>query len=153
MSRSSQLTLPELNRALGRLAGYVGKHHEWSSDNGQYVREGLRSIISHLQYFIPGLDQPLDRDLAHSFLESAQQTLRQGQNRTALFCTLHGLGFAPLDARLWYIGATAAYELGEAELAVLMLQQTLWINPGYRDARADLEALMAFLEGGGEETS
>lgn len=151
MSRSSQISLPQLCNALGQLGLYVGKHHEWSADDGQYVREGLRSIIGHLQCFIPGLDPPPDSERAFQSLRTSQSTLRSGREQQALGMALKGLLFAPHDSQLWYAGASAAFELGEVELAVLMLQQTLWINPGDHAARGDLETLTLFFEGGGEE--
>lgn len=147
MSRSSQPTFPQLCNALGNLARCVAEHHEWSAENGRYVREGLRSIISHLQHFIPGLDPPPDPERAYQSFRTSQSALLWGHERQVFGTALEGLSFAPHDSRLWYVGATAAFDLGEVELAILMLYHILWINPGHKAARDDLEALTTFFEG------
>jgi hypothetical protein len=52
---------------------------------------------------------------------------------------------------LWYVAASACFELGGVEDALRLLYHTLWIHPGHRAARDDLQALTAFFEGNDEE--
>ena len=60
---------------------------------------------------------------------------------------LRGLACAPHDPQLFYLSASACFELGAVEDALRLLYHTLWIHPGHRLARTDLEALTAFLDG------
>lgn len=106
----------------------------------------LQDVVFWLELFIPGLDPPPDQETARQLLSGARAALDREDARTTLSRALKGLSFSPHEPQLFYIAAEALFELGLIELAMRLLCHTLWIHPGYRQARADLESLSAFLD-------
>ena len=145
MSGPTRPTLSEISSALEQLADRVDR-----SDGDQlepFVAHTLRAAMSALEFYIPGLDPAPDPEAARGFLRGAEAALHRGQEREALSRALRGLAFAPHDPALWYMAGSACFELGHVEDALRLLCHTLWVHPGHRAARADLEALTAFFEG------
>jgi hypothetical protein len=77
---------------------------------------------------------------------AAQMALDRGDEREALVRSLRGLSYAPHDPTLFYIAASACFEMGGVEVALRLLYHTIWIHPGHQAARDDLESLSAFLD-------
>ena len=74
MSETKHPSIGELSRALGRLADRVLESEDPQLEN--YVTQRLRSTLHELQRFIPGLDEPPDREAAKGLsrgAETAQQ--------------------------------------------------------------------------------
>lgn len=144
MSESWQPTLDDIVAALVDLADRVST--STSSRIEPYVHQALRDITSHLELHIPGLEEPRDRETAEALTRAAQMALDRGDEREALARALRGLSFAPHDPTLFYLAAGACFEYGAVELAVRLLYHTVWIHPGHRAARAEIESLSAFLD-------
>jgi hypothetical protein len=82
MSEARHPSIGELRRALGRLADRV-----LESDDPQletYITQRLRSTLNELQRFIPGLDEPPDREAARGLARGAETALRRNQPRESL---------------------------------------------------------------------
>jgi hypothetical protein len=144
MSEARHPTIGELRRALGRLADRV-----LESDDPQletYITQRLRSTLNELQRFIPGLDDPPDREAARGLGRGAETALRRSQPRESLSRALRGLSFSPHEPLLCYLAASSCFELGAVEGAMRLLTHTLWLHPGHHAARADLEALTAYFD-------
>jgi len=141
---SKHPTIGELTRALGRLADRVLESDEPQLEN--YVTQRLRTSLNELQRFIPGLDEPPDREAAKGLSRGAETALRRGHPREALSRSLRGLSFSPHEPLLCYLAASACFELGAVEGAMRLLTHTLWLHPGHHAARADLEALTAYFD-------
>jgi len=139
-----QPSLEDLAQAFYRLADRVEETERVVME--PYVEQQLRDAVFHLELHIPGLDPPFDADAAQALAKAAEAALERGNERDALARSLRGLSHAPHDPRLFYVAASACFESGAVELALRMLCHTLWIHPGHRAARADLEALSAFLD-------
>ena len=148
MSASPNPSLEEIARALASLADRVAASHAMPPE--PFVSQTLKVATNALQQYIPGLDPAPDPDAAQGLLRGAETALHRGDDREALSRSLRGLSFAPHDPRLWYIAATASFEMGGVEDSLRLLYHTLWIHPGHRAARDDLEALTAFFEGNDE---
>lgn len=144
MSESWQPTLDDITAALADLADRVAQTNDRHID--PYVHQALRDIAFHLELYIPGLEEAPDRDGADALTRAAQMALDRGDEREALARALRGLSCAPHDPGLFYLAAGACFEFGAVELAIRLLYHTLWIHPGHRAARAELEALSAFLD-------
>lgn len=144
MSESWQPTIDDITAALADLADRVGRSTERTLD--PYVHQALRDIAFHLELHIPGLEEAPDRDTADALARAAQMALDRGDEREALARTMRGLACSPHDPNLFYLAAGACFEYGAVELAIRLLYHTLWIHPGHRPARAELEALSAFLD-------
>ncbi|HTM57535.1 MAG TPA: hypothetical protein VL123_03895 [Candidatus Udaeobacter sp.] len=145
MPDSSHPSILDITLALSRLADRVS-----DSDTPvvePYVTFTLRRALAELELHIPGLDPPPDPDSAEHFRQSAEHALEDGDDREALSRALRGLACAPHDPQLFYLAASACFEMGAVEDALRLLYHTLWIHPGHRLARTDLEALTAFLDG------
>ena len=144
MSESWQPTVDDITSALAdladRLTRSTGRHLD------PYVHQAIRDITFHLELHIPGLEAPPDRETAEALTRAAQMALDRGDEREALARSLRGLACAPHDPGLFYLAAGACFEFGAVELAIRLLYHTLWIHPGHRAARAELEALSAFLD-------
>ena len=148
LSASSRPSLSDITRSLAALADRVAGSSE--SPPEPYVSERLRAAVTALQSFIPGLEPAPDPDAARSLLRGAESALQRGDGREALARALRGLAHAPHHPGLWYAAASASFELGGVEDALRLLYHTLWIHPGHRAARDDLQALTAFFEGNDE---
>jgi hypothetical protein len=142
-------TQDDITRALAGLADRVSISTSDLLD--PYVFQALRDVAYHLELHIPGLEPPPDAEAAEALTRAAQLALDRGNEREALSRALRGLSFAPHDPGLFYLAASACFELGSVELALRLLYHTLWIHPGHHAARADLESLTAFLEDNDEE--
>ena len=148
MSASSQPSLGDITRALAALADRITDANDAFPE--PFVSQTLRSATTALEHFIPGLEPPPDGDAARGLLRGAEVALHRGDPLEGLSRALRGLSFAPHDPGLWYTAASACFELGGVEDALRLLYHTLWIHPGHRGAREDLEALTAFFEGNDE---
>lgn len=144
MPESWQPTLSEIALVFSRLADRVSEHERVVLD--PYVEQALRDAVFHLEQQIPGWEPPFDADAARAMTKASSDSLDRGNEREALARALRGLSFAPHDPQLFYLTASAAFEAGAVELALRLLCHTLWIHPGHRAARADLESLSAFLD-------
>jgi len=139
-----QPTLTDLTQALTELSDRVMESRNPTLD--PYVSQTIRDVMFHLEYYIPGLDPVADADAARALAKASRAALERGDEREAMGRALRGLSFAPHDPELFYLAASASFEFGVVELAIRMLYHTLWIHPGHRAARADLESLSAFLD-------
>lgn len=144
MSESWQPTLTEIALVFARLADRVSEHEQIVLD--PYVEQAMRDAMFHLELQIPGWEPPFDADAARAMYKAARESLERGNEREAVGRALRGLSFAPHDPSLFYVLGSACFESGSVELALRVLCHTLWINPGHGGARADLEALSAFLD-------
>jgi hypothetical protein len=144
VSDSWQPTVDDITAALADLADRVTRSTGRNLD--PYVHQAIRDIAFHLELHIPGLEAPPDRETAEALTRAAQMALDRGDEREALARSLRGLACAPHDPALFYLAAGACFEFGAVELAIRLLYHTLWIHPGHRAARAELEALSAFLD-------
>jgi len=151
VSASPRPSLSDITRSLAALAERVAESEE--SPPEPYVSERLRSAVGALQGFIPGLEPAPDPEAARGLrigrglLRGAELALQRGDGRESLARALRGLSHAPHHPGLWYVAASASFELGGIEDALRLLYHTLWIHPGHRAARDDLQALTAFFEG------
>lgn len=138
-------SLNEIGTALAQLADRVanGQHDTLEP----YVSHTLRATVNALEVHIPGLDCPSDTEAARGLLRGAEAALHRGDPRESLVRALRGLSFSPHDPLLWYAVGSACFELGQVEDALRVLCHVLWIHPGHRTARSDLEALTAFFDG------
>ena len=134
----------DITQALSELADRVTTSTSDTLD--PYVLQSLRDIAYHLELHIPGLETPPDAEAAEALARASQLALDRGNEREALSRALRGLSFAPHDPALFYLAASACFEIGSVELALRLLYHTLWIHPGHHAARADLESLTAFLD-------
>ena len=148
MSESWQPTIDDITTALTDLADRVGRSSERTID--PYVHQAIRDIAFHLELHIPGLEAAPDPETAEALTRAAQMALDRGDEREALSRALRGLSCSPHDPGLFYLAAGACFEFGAVELAIRLLYHTLWIHPGHRAARDDLQALTAFFEGNDE---
>jgi hypothetical protein len=114
------------------------------------VEQTIRHLLDDLEHFIPGLDRVPDADAGQAMARAARSALERGKEREAAVRALRGLSFSPHDPTLHYVLSSACFEAGSVELAFRLLCHSLWIHPGYQAARADLESLTAFLDGGDE---
>ena len=144
MADTWQPSLEDLAQAFLSLADRVEETERVVME--PYVEQQLRDAVFHLELYIPGFDPPFDADAAQALAKAAEAALERGSERDALARALRGLSHAPHDPRLFYVAASACFESGAVELALRLLCHTLWIHPGHRAARADLEALSAFLD-------
>lgn len=144
MAESWQPTLSEIALVFSRLADRMGEQEQIVLD--PYVEQSIRDAIFHLELQIPGWEPAFDADAARAMRKAAQESLDRGNEREATCRALRGLSFAPHDPGLFYLLGSACFESGSVELALRVLCHTLWINPGHGAARADLEALSAFLD-------
>jgi hypothetical protein len=144
MSEAWQPTLSEIALVFSKLADRVSEQERIVID--PYVEQSLRDILFHLEMQIPGWDPPFDADAARAMTKAANDSLERGNEREALARALRGLSFSPHDPHLFYATASACFESGAVELALRLLCHTLWIHPGHRGARSDLDSLSAFLD-------
>ncbi len=144
MSASSNPSLCEITRALAVLADRVVASNAVPPE--PFVSQTLRVAVNALQGYVPGLDPPPDAEAAQGLLRGAETALHRGDEREAFSRAVRGLSFAPHDPRLWYLAATACFELGGVEDSLRLLYHTLWIHPGYAQARQDLEDITSWLE-------
>ena len=144
MAESWQPTLDDITRAFRDLADRVADSRGGTLE--PYVYQTLRDLTFHLELHVPGLESPPDPDAARAMAKASQAALDRGDERESLGRALRGLSFAPHDPTLFYLVASTCFELGAIELALRLLYHTLWIHPGYRAARADIEAMSAFLD-------
>lgn len=145
MSESSHPSILDITLALSRLADRVADSEIPVLE--PYVTFTLRRALAELELHIPGLDPPPDGEGAENFRHSAERALEEGDDREALSHALRGLACSPHDPQIFYLAASACFEMGAVEDALRLLYHTLWIQPGHRLARTDLEALTAFLDG------
>jgi hypothetical protein len=145
VSESSHPSILDITLALSRLADRVSDCDAPGVE--PYVTFTVRRAISELEQHIPGLEPPPDAESADHFRRSAERALEEGDDREALSRALRGLACSPHDPQLFYLAASACFEMGAVEDALRLLYHTLWIHPGHRLARTDLEALTAFLDG------
>ena len=145
MPESSHPTILDITLALSRLADRVSDTDVPGLE--PYVSFTLRRALAELELHIPGLEPPPDADAAEMFTRAAEKALADADDREGLSRALRGLACSPHDPQLFYIASAACFEMGAVEDALRLLYHTLWIQPGHRLARTDLEALTAFLEG------
>jgi len=143
-NESWHLTLEEISRSFVDLADRVSEERERWMD--PYVDEAIRDLVYHLELHIPGLDPAPDPEAGRALAGAARAALERGDEQEALSRALRGLAFSPHDPSLFYLLSAACFEFGSVETAMRLLHHTLWIHPGHREARADLDALSAFLE-------
>jgi hypothetical protein len=148
VSGTSHPSITDITRSLVALADRISASDE--SPPEPYVSERLRAAVKALQAFIPGLEPAPDLETARGMLRGAELALQRGDGREAMARALRGLSHAPHHPGLWYVAASASFELGGVEDALRLLYHTLWIHPGHRAARDDLQALTAFFEGNDE---
>ncbi len=115
------------------------------------IEQTIRHLLEDLETFVPGLDPSPDPEAGAAMARAAQTALERGDERESIVRALRGLSFSPHDPRLHYVLSSSCFEVGCVELAFRLLCHALWIHPGYQAARADLESLTAFLDGGEEE--
>ena len=153
MSDTPRPQLSDVTRALAQLADRVLAEKTPGLD--PFVASTLKLVMRELEMYIPGLDPPANADAAKAFSEAAEIAIRGGDEREALSYALRGLSCSPHDPSLWYLAGSACIEAGGVETALRMLHHALWIHPGHRDARRDLEALTSFFDGaeGGERAA
>jgi hypothetical protein len=144
VAESWQPTLDDLTQALTELSDRVMESNSPTLD--PYVCQALRDVAFHLEHFIPGLDEVPDADAARALARASEAALERGDARDGMSRALRGLSFAPHDPVLFYHASCACFEFGAVELAMRLLYHTIWIHPGHRAARADLESLSAFLD-------
>jgi hypothetical protein len=137
-------TLDDITNAFADLAQRVSRSNGGTLE--PYVHQALRDVAFHLELHIPGLEPPPDAEIAQALARASQAALDRGDTCDSLAHALRGLAHSPHDPGLFYLVASACFEYGAVELAIRMLYHTLWINPGHRPARADFEALSAFLD-------
>ena len=78
--------------------------------------------------------------------KAAEAALERGSERDAWRARCVACRTRRTILGCFYVAASACFESGAVELALRLLCHTLWIHPGHRAARADLEALSAFLD-------
>jgi tetratricopeptide (TPR) repeat protein len=144
VSDSTHPTISDITLALARLADRVAESNALGLE--PYVRYTLRRALQELELHIPGLDEPPDLESAQRYAIAAEAALTRGQDREALARALRGLACAPHHPHLFYLAASACFELGAVEDSLRLLYHTLWIHPGHVRARQDLEAITGFLE-------
>lgn len=149
MSESWQPTIDDIASGFASLADRVSASRAPVLE--RYVFRTLRDLMAYLELHIPGLVPAPDAEAAHAMESATQAALDRGREREALARALRGLSFAPHNPNLFHLAASACFELGAVELAVRLLYHTLWIHPGHQTARADLNALLAFLTDPDEE--
>jgi len=149
VSEPWQPTLLDLAQAFEKLADRMDEDERMVLD--PYVEQAIRDAIFHLELYIPGLEAPFDADAARGLERASMAALERGDDREALARALRGLSHAPHDPGLFYAAASASFEAGAVELALRLLCHVLWIHPGHRAARGDLEALSAFLDDSDEQ--
>lgn len=142
MPEPTHPTLEELSMVLAHLADRVSADPDPTLD--PIIGSSLRRVLEELQRHVPGLEPPPDAQAARVLANSAMAALQFARDREALARALRGLSFAPHHPELHYLAASACLELGAAQEGVALLMHALWINPGYADARRDLDTL-AFL--------
>lgn len=145
MSQSPRPSIPEIALALEQLADRITRSEEDQLE--PFVSHSLRAVVNALEFHIPGLDPAPDPEAADGMLRGAEAALNRGEEREALSRSLRGLAFSPHHPALWYMAGSACFEMGQVEDALRLLCHTLWVHPGHKTARADLEALTAFFEG------
>ncbi len=145
MSDAARPQLSDITRALTQIADRVLGSNKPGLE--PYVSGTLKLVLRELETYIPGLDAQPNPDAARAFGEAAEIALRDGDAREAMSYALRGLSCAPHHPHLWYLAGAACVEVGGLEPAVRMMTHALWIHPGHRDARRDLDALTSFLEG------
>ena len=145
MSQSPRPSIPEIALALEQLADRITRSEDDTLE--PFVSHSLRAVVNALEFHIPGLDPAPDPEAADGMLRGAEAALNRGEEREALSRALRGLAFSPHHPALWYMAGSACFEMGQVEDALRLLCHTLWVHPGHKTARADLEALTAFFEG------
>lgn len=140
-------SIGDICSAFSDLADEVNKSSGKTIDPG--VEQTIRHLLEDLEMFIPGL-VPMP-DAGSAMARASQVALERGSERGAVVCALRGLSFAPHDPTLHYMLSSASFECGRVGLAFRLLCHSLWINPSYKAARMDLEALVAFLDVGSDE--
>jgi len=111
----------------------------------RYVHRTLRDLMAHLEQRIPGLEEAPDAEAAKAMVTASHVALEQGREREGLSRALRALSFAPHEPNAYHLAASACFELGAVEISVRLLYHALWIHPGHKAARNDLNALLAFL--------
>lgn len=144
MNESWLPTLEDLSQVFAQLADRVEDTERIPLE--PYVEQALRDAVFHLERHIPGLEPPFDIHAARALERAANMALERGDEREALARALRGLSCSPHDPALFYVAGSASFECGAVELALRLLCHVLWIHPGHAAARADLDALNAFLD-------
>lgn len=141
MPESEHPTLDELMIVLSHTADRVRADREPTLD--PIVRLSLGRAIVELKRYVPGLHASPDIGAASAFESESRSALHDRKPRKGLYRALLGLSLAPHDPGLWHLVATACLEMREDDLTVLLLQHSLWINPGQESVRNDLHAMCA----------
>ena len=149
MAESWNPTLEDITNGFASLADRVADSKAPVLE--RYVHRTLRDLMAHLEQRIPGLEAPPDAEAAKALVSAAHVALERGREREGLSRALRALSFAPHDPQAYHLAASACFELGSVEVAVRLLYHALWIHPGHRAARNDLNALLAFLSGPEDE--
>ncbi|MBX7138934.1 MAG: hypothetical protein K1X83_13240 [Oligoflexia bacterium] len=74
-------------------------------------------------------------------IESAFSALEQEDSVGALVHALTGLSCAPHNPILWYVTASAFFNLGSVDASAVLFDHALWIHPGYIAARKELDVI------------
>lgn len=143
MADNGHASMDEILDALDRLSDRVATSSGSRLDG--FVSLSMRRAAQELRRYIPGLDDPPDREAARFMGRASNSALEDYNAREALARALRGLSLAPHDPNLWYLVASACFELGAVEDAVRALRHTIWIHPGHRLAHRDLAALNLYL--------
>ena len=144
MSESPRPQISDVTRALAHVADRVLTRKALGLE--PYVAHTLRLVLNELELMIPGLEPAPNQEAARAFAEAAETSLRNGEEREALSYALRGLSCSPHHPVLWYYAGSACIEIGALEIAMRLLLHALWIHPGYKDARRDLDALTSFFD-------
>lgn len=144
MSSPSRPTLRDVTDALGRLADRITTSQSPAFE--PFITATLGRALEEFENYIPGLDPPPQPQAAESFRRAAAAAFKRGDARDALAYAVRGLACSPHDPNLTYLASSAAFELGGVEISLRLLYHTLWLYPAHAAARADLDALTAFLD-------
>ncbi len=143
-SEPSHPSLDEIIVVLAHLANRAAAERGRNLD--PIIGLSLDRAMTELKRHIPGLHEPPDRGAAAHLASASANALRRGKVRAALGRALRGLSFSPHHPDLWYLAGSACLQLGSAEIAIRLLQHSLWIHPRYRPALQDLESLAPFYD-------
>lgn len=115
----------------------------------RYLRMGLGAIVRELRRGIPGLKKPIFQARASNLARLAGEYMMAGQYPRAICRILRSLADSPYDPRLWRQCAIQIWDIWDVEgsdLTIEQLEFAIWINPGYQQAKDDLEEIQYLLE-------
>jgi tetratricopeptide (TPR) repeat protein len=142
MSSEHEPLMQDILDAFDRLAERVTISSSHRLD--PFISSTLRKAMKALRRYIPGLEQVPDPEAARFLLRASYAAMEENDAREAMARAIRGLQYSPHHPGLWFVVATACFEYGAVEDAIRCLQHVVWIHPGYRAARRDLEALTSW---------